>query len=142
MLSRRARFAQLRRLERATEHYLDACYRARTAARVSEFAVFLRVSQPYLSRIVPEIAGQPVRDFLRARQLAHAVGLLRSTPLRVAEIAIECAFGTASTFHRCFVRAFGKTPAAYRDEVTKCESPSELRFPSSPRHPERRLLVP
>lgn len=141
MHSRRAWFAQLQRLERAREHYLEECYHGRTAARVSEFAVFLGVTQPYLSRIVPEIAGLSVRDFLRARQLARAADLLRSTPLRIDQVAIESAFGTPSTFHRCFVRAFRKTPAAYREEVTKCEFARELWLPPTRPHPERRLTI-
>jgi AraC-like DNA-binding protein len=114
------------RLERAAEHYLRDCYRRRTAARVSEFADSLDLTQAYLSRVVALMTGMPVRDFLRERQLHYAASLLRATPLSVREIALASAFGTVSTFHRCFVTAFDLTPAAYRDHVMKCDSPQKL----------------
>ncbi|HVR40447.1 MAG TPA: helix-turn-helix domain-containing protein [Thermoanaerobaculia bacterium] len=136
---RRFTHAHRQRLERAAEIYLRDCYRKRTAARASEFASFMGLTQPYLSRIVPEIMGMPVRDFLRARQLAYAAELLRSTPLPVHQIALASAFGTKSTFHRCFVLAFGKTPSAYRDEVMKRDSGRKLELPNLAAHPERRM---
>lgn len=104
------------RLERATELYLRACYETRTAARADEFAKYLRIARPQLSRIVPEIVGMPLRRYLRARQLAYAQRLLLTMPTAVSidEIAIACAFGTPWTFYRCFRAAFGITPGEYR----------------------------
>lgn len=107
--------ADRQRLDRAAEHYLRACYKTKTAARASEFAVFLGVSTPYLSRIVPAMVGKPVRDFLRAKQIEYAVQLLRSTPISVDEIAIRCGFGTPWTFYRWFRKAYGMTPTAFRE---------------------------
>lgn len=113
--------AHRQRLERAAEHYLHACYRSRTAARASEFATrYLHVTPPYLSRIVSEMTGQTLRDLLRQKQLAYAEKLLRTTPLTVEEIALQCGFGTVRTLYRCFRRAYGMTPAAFR-EVMKCQ---------------------
>lgn len=110
------------RLERARDHYLRYCYRNRTAARATEFAAYIGVTAPYLSRFVTLVTRTSVREFLRQSQLAYAVQLLRSTPLSVDEIALASAFGTPATFYRCFVAAYGKTPAALRydmAEVTK-----------------------
>jgi AraC-like DNA-binding protein len=103
-----------RRLERAADLYLRWCYRNRTAARVTEFAEVLGWTQSYLSRFVAAVAGLPVRDYLRRRQLAYAAYLLRATPLSNREIALASAFGTPSTFYRCFVAGYGSTPAMYR----------------------------
>lgn len=102
------------RLERAAELYLETCYHARSAARVDELADFLRRARPHISRIVPDLFGMPVRDFLREKQLAHAQLLLRTTPATVEQIALSSAFGTSWTFYRCFKAAFGMTPAEYR----------------------------
>lgn len=117
----RSRDADRKRLEGAAEFYLRACYGTRTAARADEFAEFLRLTRPYLSRYVAELAGMPLRDFLRRRQLAYAQQLLRTTQLPVAQIALASAFGTEWTFHRCFKTAFGMTPSVYRGQVTECE---------------------
>jgi AraC-like DNA-binding protein len=119
--STRSREADRARLDGAVEFYLRACYGTRTAARADEFAEFLRMTRPYLSRYVAELAGMPLRDFLRERQLAYAQQLLRTTRLTVAQIALASAFGTEWTFHRCFKAAFGLTPSVYRGQVTKCE---------------------
>jgi len=71
-------------------------------------------SQSYLSRFVAAVTGSSVRDYLRRRQLAYAAYLLRATPLSNSDVALASAFGTPSTFYRCFVAAYGKTPAMYR----------------------------
>lgn len=119
---RRARLeADRQRLDRAAELYLQTCYRTRTAARADEFAVYLRRARPHVSRMVRELTGMPVRDFLREKQLAHARLLLRTTPAPVEQIALASAFGTGWTFHRCFKAAYGVTPARYRNEVMKSE---------------------
>jgi AraC-like DNA-binding protein len=110
----RSRDADRRRFERSAELYLHACYGAKTAARADQFAEFLRVTRPYLSRIVPELIGMPLRDFLRREQLAHARHLLRTTPLTIDQIALASAFGTPWTFYRRFKAAFGMTPGEYR----------------------------
>ena len=103
-----------RRLEQAADLYLHACYGTRTAARADEFANFLRIARPHLSRLVPQILGMSLHDFLRRRQLEHAKVLLRSTPLSVDEVALASAFGTPWTFYRSFKAAFGVTPSQYR----------------------------
>jgi AraC-like DNA-binding protein len=110
----RSRDADQRRLERAADLYLHACYGVKTAARTEEFATFIRIARPYLSRLVPELIGMPLREFLRGQQLTHAQHLLRTMPLTVDQIALVSAFGTPFTFQRCFKAAFGVTPGQYR----------------------------
>jgi AraC-like DNA-binding protein len=107
--------AHLQRLDRAADHYLRQCYREQTAARASEFAVFLGVTPEYLSSIAPKIAGKYLRDILREKQLATAERLLRTTPLTVAEIAICCGFGTVGTFYRWFQAAHQMAPGQFRE---------------------------
>jgi hypothetical protein len=72
--------ADRQRLDRAAEHYLRVCYKNKTAARASEFAAFLNVTPPYLSRIVPRIVGKTVHDFLRAKQIAVCRATAASHP--------------------------------------------------------------
>jgi AraC-like DNA-binding protein len=114
--------ADLQRLERAADLYLQDCYRKGTAARVSEFATYLHVSRPYLSRAIRRITGDSATAFLRARQLRRAQHLLETSRLTVGRIAVASAFGTARTLRRFFRIAVGMSPEAYRNEVTKCQS--------------------
>jgi AraC-like DNA-binding protein len=108
-------YADRQRLDRAADLYLRWCYKNKTAARVSEFAIFMGLTTPYLSRIVPAIVGEPVRDYLRGKQLAYAVQLLRTTPLTIDDIALRCGFGTPWTFYRWFRAAHGMTPSEFRE---------------------------
>ena len=111
---RRTEDLDRRRLEKAADLYLHACYGTRTAARADEFARYLRIARPHLSRIAPQILGMSLHEFLRGKQIDHAKELLRSTPLSVDEIALACAFGTPWTFYRCFRSVAGVTPARFR----------------------------
>jgi AraC-like DNA-binding protein len=110
----RPRDADRRRFERAAELYLHACYGTKTAARAEEFADYLRLARPYLSRVVPDLIGVPLHDYLRREQLDYAKHLLRTTPLTIDQIALASAFGTPWTFYRCFKSAIGMTPKEYR----------------------------
>jgi AraC family transcriptional activator of pobA len=103
------------RLDRAVTHYLQYCYRRRTAARVSEFASFLGRNPEYLTRTVSSIAGVPLREYLRAKQIVEAERLITTTPLHMYEIALHAGFGTTSTFYRCFRAAHGIPPGAFRE---------------------------
>ena len=116
---RHSRHGVRQRLERAAELYLMSCYERRTAARADEFAEHLRRSRPYLSRIVPEVLGVSLRVFLRERQLTYARHLLETTNRSTVVIGHAAGFGTHPTFYRCFKKAFGMTPGAYRNQVTK-----------------------
>jgi AraC-like DNA-binding protein len=101
-------------LQRAADHYLQACFQARRPARVYDFASRLGVTAAYLSRWVSAATGKTAFDLLRSRQLAYAAERLRATQLSVEEIALASAFRSRQTFHRSFFGAYGTTPAAYR----------------------------
>ena len=115
------RHADRRRYEQIIESYLRDCYAQRTVARVSELAQFLDANRPYLSRIIPQLFGKPLRTILRERQLREAMRLLRVTPLGVDEIAAASAVGHRSTLFRLFRQAFGMTPSDYRQQATDCD---------------------
>jgi AraC-like DNA-binding protein len=116
-----SRHGEKRRYEEIIEKYLRDCYAKRTVARVSELAQLLHAPRPYLSRIVPELFGKPLRILLRDRQLEEAQRLIRVTPLTLDEIADASAFGHRSTLFRLFRGAFGVTPGQYRRQVTNCD---------------------
>jgi AraC-like DNA-binding protein len=104
-----------KRLSRSVALYLRHCYRNATAARVSEFAIFLGRNRDYVSRTAAGILGLSLREFLRSQQLTYAARLLRTTPLPPHEIALRAGFGTTSTFYRCFTALHGMPPAKFRE---------------------------
>lgn len=113
--------ADRRRYSQIIDKYLSDCYAQRTAARVTELAQLLDTSAPYLSRVIPQLFGKPLRGLLRDKQLDEAKRLLRTTPLTGDQIAVASAFGSPSTFYRIFRNACGMTPEQYRqrEKVTK-----------------------
>lgn len=111
---RRFTHAHRQRLDRAIAHYLDQCYAKRTAARVSEFAAFLKRSPEYLTRTTTSIVGMTLREYLRKKQIEEAERLITTTPLPMHEIALHAGFGTTSTLYRCFRKAHGMPPGAFR----------------------------
>ena len=118
---RAATHAERQRLERLIALYVERCSRNRTAARVSELALFLRTNRSYLSRVAPAVLGRSLRIALIDYQLIIAERLLRTTSLPIHEVAVLAAFGTPPTFHRLFKKAFACSPNVYRQRVTNCE---------------------
>jgi AraC-like DNA-binding protein len=114
-----ARLADQRRYDDIIETYLTDCYARRTAARVSELAALLESSRPYLSRVIPQLFGKPLRTLLRQRQLQEAFRLLTVTNLPIEDVAAASGFGTERTFYRVFREMVGMTPGGYREKVTK-----------------------
>lgn len=102
-------------LDRAIALYLDECYANKSAARVSEFAAFLKRNPEYLTRTAVSIVGVPLREYLRTKQLEEAERLIVTTPLPMREIALHAGFGTTSTFYRCFQQAHGMPPGVFRE---------------------------
>jgi len=109
--------AHRQRFDRAAEHYLRKCYRRKSAARASEFAMELGLTPEYVSLLATQVLGKSLRDYLRDKQVKYAAWLLRTLPreITIEEIALRSAFGTAKTLYRCFARAYGMTPGAFRE---------------------------
>ena len=99
--------------ERAAEHYLRECYRKKKRARADDFAQSIDLTPEYASFLGAKLVGG-LRAYLRKRQMEQACKLLRRTPYSIEEIASRRAFGTRSTMHRWFVKAYGMGPEAYR----------------------------
>ena len=108
-------FIHLQRLDRASDLYLQDCYRTKTAVRASEFAASLGVTHSYLSGMVRQLTGMTLIEYLRAKQLRYAEQLLQVKQLTVEEIAVRSGFGTPATFYRYFGAKHGMTPTAFRN---------------------------
>lgn len=116
---RPGRHTARQRLERAADLYLRECYERRSPARADEFARHLGLRRESLARLVSDVLGMPLRDFLRSRQLLYAEHLLVTTSLSIVQIAEAAAFGTHPAFYRAFKSAYRMTPGEYRRQVTK-----------------------
>jgi AraC-like DNA-binding protein len=79
-------------------------------------------SVSYLSELFKKKAGQNFVGFLHDIRIRHACGLLASTEMSVADIAMEVGYGSYKTFSRMFKENKGMTPAAYRKRHASADS--------------------
>lgn len=81
---------------------------------IAFYASALNISSVYLSRIVRQITGRTVVDYINQHLLMEASYLLRTTSLSVSQIADRLHFADTPTFSKFFSRKKGVTPREYR----------------------------
>lgn len=75
----------------------------------------LGYSEFHTTRKFKEIAGMPLRDYLRSRKLAFALKEVRDTDKSLLDIALAHGFSSHEAFTRAFKAAYGVTPRAFRE---------------------------
>ena len=86
-----------------------------------DLAQLLHLSERQLNRLMPKIFGMSFQEMLIASRMDFAKFLLRTTDLRIAEIASRVGYGTEGAFHKAFRRRLGVTPARFREQNRKPE---------------------
>ena len=81
---------------------------------IAFYAAALNISTVYLSRIVRQVTGRTVVDYINQHLLMEASYLLRTTSLSIAQIAARLHFADAPSFSKFFSRKKGVTPKDYR----------------------------
>ncbi len=81
---------------------------------IAFYASSLNISSVYLSRVVRQVTGRTVVDYINQHLLMEASYLLRTTSLSVAQIAERLHFADAPSFSKFFSRKKGVTPKDYR----------------------------
>ena len=66
------------------------------------------------------VTGISLARYIVHRQVAGAAFEIRHSGKRITEIAEDFAFGSVDTFTRCFVRAVGVTPSAFKKSAAAC----------------------
>ena len=79
-------------------------------------------SPQYTSRYIKEVSGKTFREILIDARMKHAISLLKSTSLTIAEIAYQVGYDNTENFTRAFNQRYEKTPTAYRKGLTSEES--------------------
>ncbi|MCR5180913.1 MAG: AraC family transcriptional regulator [Bacteroidaceae bacterium] len=82
---------------------------------IEYYASQLNISPVYLSRIVRQVSGSTVVDYINQMLLMEAVYLLRTTQLSVAQVADRLQFADAASFSKFFSRLKGVPPKAFRE---------------------------
>lgn len=81
---------------------------------INFYANRLHITTTYLSRIVRQVTGRTVVDYINQMLLMEATWLLQSTDLSIAVIAERLHFADQSSFGRFFMRMKGTNPKRFR----------------------------
>ena len=80
------------------------------------YASALHISPVYLSRVVRQVTGRTVVDYINHMLLMEASFLLRTSELSIAQIADRLHFADTPSFSKFFSRMKGQSPRAFREQ--------------------------
>jgi len=81
---------------------------------INFYADKMYLTPKYFSKIIKEVSGKSVQDWIEEMVITAAKALLKGTELSVAQIADELNFATPSFFGAYFRKRVGLTPRQYR----------------------------
>lgn len=84
---------------------------------IAFYADALNISTTYLSRIVRQITGRTVIDYVNRFLLMEAAFLLRTTNLSIAQISDRLHFSDQASLSKFFSRLQGVSPTVYRRRI-------------------------
>lgn len=83
---------------------------------IAFYADKLNISTVYLSRVVRQVTGNTVIDYINKFLLMEASFLLRTTQLSITQIADSLHFADTSSFSKFFFRMKGVAPKTFREQ--------------------------
>ena len=99
-------------IERSMDYMTDHLAEPLTLA---ELAGVANMSETYYSAVFSRLNGVSPWDYLTAKRIERAAGLLRSERgLTMLEIATLCGFNNTANFNRAFRKYQNRTPSSYR----------------------------
>ncbi len=81
---------------------------------IAFYAGHLNISTSYLSRIVKQLTGRTVTNYINQLLVMEAAFLLTTTSLTIAQIADRLHFADIASFSKFFLRMKGKSPKEFR----------------------------
>ena len=81
---------------------------------ITRLAANVRLSHSQFHRAFKQFFGRPPRQFIIQRRIQRTLELMRSTDLRLSDIAQACGFFDQAHFSRAFRKLMGYTPGMWR----------------------------
>ncbi len=82
--------------------------------KLEDLAMKSFISKNYFSKLFKEITGINFSDYVQKLRIDEACSLLRSTDMKVIDIAFQTGFKDIKFFYEVFKKITGKTPGDYR----------------------------
>jgi len=83
---------------------------------IDEMAELAGLSTAHFSQMFRRSTGESPHQFLLRQRVERGKEMLRTTGMRVLDVAIACGFKTQQHFARVFRRLCGASPTEYRYE--------------------------
>ncbi|RRJ65190.1 helix-turn-helix domain-containing protein [Paenibacillus oralis] len=99
-------------------HYLEAHFCEEIV--FEEMAKEIGISYSYMRKIVYELTGKSLIDYINLLRIEKAKGLLLETKLNMKQIAEEVGYYNVQSFNRFFRKYEGMTPSSYK--ASKCRT--------------------
>ncbi|KAF5407858.1 MAG: HTH-type transcriptional activator RhaR [Candidatus Udaeobacter sp.] len=94
---------------------------------LTKVAKSVRISANHLSERFKQVTGVNFVDYIARTRFEKTCDLLRSSDLRISEIAFAVGFQSLSQFNRVFKKLAGKSPTQYRTASAKGDGVAEFR---------------
>ncbi len=98
-------------IQKAIE-YMKLNYRSEIS--LSDLALHSFISKNYFSKLFKDVTGTNVSDYIQYLRTEQACTLLKTSEMKVTEIARQAGFSDMKFFYEVFKRITGKTPGEYR----------------------------
>jgi YesN/AraC family two-component response regulator len=92
--------------------HLEAHYREEIV--FEDMAKEIGISYSYMRKIVCELTGKSLIDYLNLLRIEKAKQLLVGTPLTMTQIASEVGYSNVQSFNRFFRKFEGMPPSSYK----------------------------
>ncbi|MCB0845369.1 MAG: helix-turn-helix transcriptional regulator, partial [Bacteroidetes bacterium] len=89
---------------------------------LEEIAAEINMTVPAFCRYFKKLSGKTFTRFVNEFRVVHACKLLSEKPSSITEICYESGFNNFSHFNKIFKETTGKSPSAYRTELTRMVS--------------------
>lgn len=84
---------------------------------VQQLGIAIHITPTYLCALFKHITGQTIGTYVRVRRLEYAAKLLRTSNLKLYDIASKVGYPNPSHFSKLFRKEYGCTPSEYRDQT-------------------------
>ena len=85
-----------------------------TDIKLEDVAIKSFISKNYFSKLFKEVTGTNFSDYIQKLRIDEACSLLKSTDMKITDIAFQTGFNDIKFFYDVFKKITGKTPGDYR----------------------------
>lgn len=85
-------------------------------------------STHYFQRMFSYVAGIPLSEYIRRRRMTQAAFELKSSDVKIMDIALKYGYGSPTSFNRAFQKIHGLSPAAARNTGSVLNAYPPIRF--------------